>query len=136
MSNEIKDPKFFEGGKAIFTVHNDKGIHYTYKISKKPKWPFCIYVLTGPDNNSNYTYLGVYNPNNFRVYLTGKSKYKDDTMMVKVIRWAVARIGSGKPVPEGYGIKHDGRCCRCGRRLTTPESVDSGIGPECRKRMG
>ena len=135
MKNEIKDPNFFEGGKAIFTVHNNKGKHYTYKIQKKPKWPFCVYVLTGEDNTSNYTYLGTYNPRNFKVYLTGKSKYKEDSMIVKVVRWAITRVSSGKPVPEGYGIRHDGRCCRCGRLLTTPESIEAGIGPECRKKV-
>jgi len=135
MSNEIKDPKFFEGGKAIFTVHNNKGNHYTYKIRKPENKPFFIYVLTGPDNNSSYTYLGIYNPRNLEVYPTEKSKYKKDSTIVKVIQWAVKRVASGKPVPEGYGIKHDGRCCRCRRRLTDPESIDAGIGPECAKRM-
>jgi hypothetical protein len=26
---------------------------------------------------------------------------------------------------------HEGRCGRCGRRLTVPDSIASGYGPEC-----
>jgi hypothetical protein len=32
MSNEIKSPSFFEGGKAIFTVSNPSGEHELYRI--------------------------------------------------------------------------------------------------------
>jgi hypothetical protein len=28
-------------------------------------------------------------------------------------------------------VWHEGRCGRCGRALTVPESVERGIGPEC-----
>ena len=27
------------------------------------------------------------------------------------------------------------KCCRCGRKLTTPESIADGIGPECREAL-
>ena len=26
---------------------------------------------------------------------------------------------------------HEGRCGRCGRKLTVPESIEAGYGPEC-----
>ncbi len=35
---------------------------------------------------------------------------------------------------KNYG-KQIGRCGACGRRLTDPESIDNGIGPECIKRF-
>jgi hypothetical protein len=49
-----------------------------------------------------------------------------------VIRWAVKAVAKGS-LPEGYKIQHEGKCCRCGRTLTTPESIERGIGPECVK---
>ena len=38
-------------------------------------------------------------------------------------------------VDKGFNLHHEGRCCRCGRVLSTPESCDRGIGPECWKHL-
>ena len=137
MQNSIKDIRFFSGGKAIFTVGNDKGNHYTYKI-RQPKGenkPFFVSMLTGPMNDYDYTYLGIYNPNALNVYLTKKSKYNEESIPVKVIRWAIRQIANKATLPVGYSIQHEGKCCRCGRTLTVPESIESGWGPECIKHF-
>jgi hypothetical protein len=135
--NDIKNPKFFSAGRAIFTVDNGKGTHYTFRIGRREETqPFFVGLLTGPCNESNYTYMGIYNPDNHDVRLTPKSKYNNDTQPVKVIRWALKQISEGKPLPEGYSIKHEGKCCRCGRTLTDPTSIELGIGPECREKFG
>lgn len=133
--NTINDIKFFQGGNALFTVGNNKGEHYTFKI-RQPKGdnkPFFVSILTGPQNESDYTYLGLYNPKTKYVALTTKSKYNQESTPVRVIRWAIKIVDSNKDIPEGYTIQHEGRCCRCGRTLTTPESIQKGIGPECQK---
>jgi Family of unknown function (DUF6011) len=131
--NEIKNIKFFEGGKAIFTVSNPKGEYYTFKILHPKKKPFFVSLLNGPDNTSNYVYLGIYNPQNFQIYLTEKSKFNTESTPVKVVRWAIKQISLNKQMPYGYKIQHENKCCRCGRKLTTPESIENGIGPECIK---
>ena len=135
VSHQITSPVFFEGGNAIFTVTNPMGKHYTYKIRHPDKKPFFVSLLTGPDNCTNYTYLGMYIPQNKTVKLTEKSKFTEDSTPVKVIRWAIQMIADNKPLPKGYSILHEGRCCRCGRLLTTQESIINGIGPECMKMM-
>jgi hypothetical protein len=33
-------------------------------------------------------------------------------------------------------VWHEGRCGRCGRKLTVPESIESGFGPECASILG
>lgn len=135
--NEIKDKRFFSAGRAVFTVDNGKGQHYTYRIGhSKPEQPLFVGLLTGPNNEADYTYLGIYNPESHQVRLTAKSRYTEETAPVKVIRWAIKQVVEGKPLPEGYSVKHEGKCCRCGRTLTTPESVERGIGPECWEKMG
>lgn len=135
--NEITNPKFFSAGRAVFTVDNGKGTHYTYQIGhSKPEQPLFVGLLTGPNNESDYTYLGIYNPENHQVRLTAKSKYTEETQPVKVIRWAIKQIAEGKELPEGYSVKHEGKCCRCGRTLTDPISIDRGVGPECWEKMG
>ena len=135
MNNLINDVKFFQGGNAIFTVKNDKDKHYTYRI-RQPKGnnkPFFISLLTGSDNTESYTYLGIYNPLSNNVILTQKSKYTNESTPVKVIRWAIKKINEKSSIPNGYSIQHEGKCCRCGRTLTTPNSINNGIGPECIK---
>jgi hypothetical protein len=128
MQNPIKSTEFFSGGNALFTVSNPQGTRYTFRIRKpKPDMPFFVSLLTGPDNESSYTYLGIYVPQIQAIRLTSKSRYTEDSLPVKVLRWAVKL----PKLPEGYAIQHEGRCCRCGRTLTVPESIDAGIGPEC-----
>jgi hypothetical protein len=135
--NEIKSPKFFEAGSAIFTVGNNKGEHYTFRIGRKEETqPLFVSLLTGPQNTSDYTYLGIYNPTTGSVGLTKASKFNEDSVPVRVVRWALNQVRNNKELPSGYSIQHAGRCCRCSRVLTTPESTRLGWGPECAKLMG
>ena len=126
--------EFLEAGHAIFTVSNPSGEYYTYKVSAphdqseiKPIW--FISVLTGPDNTTDYSYLGILVDN--KVRWTAKSKFNAETKQFKVVEWAINLILTDGTLPDGYKIAHIGKCARCGRPLTTPESLESGIGPIC-----
>ena len=139
MNNTITSSQFFTAGHALFTVSNPAGEHYTYKImrakenEKFDSTPLFVSLLTGPDNTSNYTYMGILDTGikNMCLRLTQKSKYAPDTRPVKVFNWVMFTVNSGKTMPEGYSLHHEGRCARCGRLLTVTESVQSGFGPEC-----
>jgi len=136
MNNTIQFD-FLTAGNAIFTVSNSEGKHYTYRIRKpKPDAPYFVQVLTGPDNTGDYTYMGIFNPQPTEpsqiLKLTQKSKMNSDSIPVRVFRWAATLLKNNMPLPEGYAIQHEGRCCRCGRTLTVPESIEDGIGPECK----
>jgi len=141
--NEIKNKDFFRGGNAVFTIHNDKGDHFTFKIrqcqydregNKVDNGPFFVSLMTGSDNERSYSYMGIFNTKTYYVHPTKGTKVRDQKAW-KVLEWGIGMILQGKVVPEGYGIKHEGKCCRCGRRLTTPKSIELGIGPECERRM-
>ena len=108
-------------------------VHYTFKINHQESKPYFVSLLTGPDNYLNYNYLGIYIPQKLEIKLTQKSQFKKDSLPVKVIQWAIKMIALNKSIPQGYSIQHENKCCRCGRRLTTPESIERGIGPECIK---
>lgn len=130
------DRSFVTAGEAIFTVANPEGDHYTYRVDHKEassEWPeaWFISLLTGPDNISDYTYLGKLNVATGAVQLTKKSAYTDGSLPVKVIRWALRRVWADDDMPDGYEVHHEGRCGRCGRTLTAPSSIDRGIGPVC-----
>ena len=131
---------FVLAGKSIFTADNGKGDWYTFKVkSKKANANFpetwFIYLMTGPSNEKDYTYLGLLEPFSGRVRLTQKSTFTDDSKPVKVLRWVFGIIWNNGELPQGYDVHHENRCGRCGRLLTVPESVLSGIGPECANRI-
>jgi hypothetical protein len=98
--------------------------------------PFFVGVLTGPDNASSYQYLGqIVRSGEGEVYQHGrKSRIGEDAPSAKAARWYLTRLLAGQPTP-GVEVFHDGHCGRCGRLLTVPESVATGIGPECAQRM-
>ena len=135
--------QFLLAGHAVFTVSNGKGGHHTFRVTKpddfSPDRPtYFVAALTGPDNTSDYTYLGLIDTRTGGVRLTAKSKFAADSPSYKVGSWAVKRVFTevATPLPEGYKIEHAGRCGVCGRPLTTPESIECGIGPVCLERLG
>jgi len=38
-------------------------------------------------------------------------------------------------MPPQMDVHHEGRCGRCNRKLTVPESIENGLGPECAGKM-
>lgn len=127
--------EFITAGRAVFTVENPTGEHYTFQVAKKEspgRDPiYFAYLLTGPDNTSDYTYLGVFDVRSGDVRLTAKSRMNEESTPVRVIRWVSSIVWRGRSLPEGYAARHEGRCGRCGRVLTTPESISLGLGPHC-----
>jgi hypothetical protein len=139
--------KFFVAGKAVFTIEVPEAFynamktnpHYTYRIRVKEatdKFPETYFVdlLSGPDNHSNYTYMGILNPETGSFALTSKSKVTDNCWSVRLFRRAMACIFEGKTEDverAGFNVHHEGRCGKCGRRLTVPESIKTGLGPIC-----
>jgi hypothetical protein len=126
-------------GHATLTLSSQRtGNRYTYKINQakddngQPKAFWFVGLLTGPDNVNSYTYMGVLN-GEFK--LTSKSRYSADSIPVRAFQFFWRHIDAGQLPPE-MEIRHEGSCGRCGRKLTVPASVDSGIGPECARRMG
>lgn len=134
--------QFLTGGHAIFTLTNPAGEYYTYRITEPkdfndsyPVW--FVSLLTGPNNTQDYTYLGIMRKDRdsgaLFITTTAKSKFDKDSKPVKVVQWALKKIQEGQ-FPEGYKAEHIGRCAVCGRPLTTPASLESGIGPICEGR--
>ncbi len=135
--------EFILAGKAIFTVGNDKGDHYTFKVTKKEPKPgsyyntpsFFVNLLTGPDNQSDYTYMGILKPDLFTCMPTKASQFTLASQPMRVFNWALRLVATDSPAPKGYFMEHEGRCGRCARVLTVPESISSGFGPECSGRI-
>lgn len=130
---EIEEQKkFIFGGNAYFTIENpDTGNRFTYRISKAIKTEeedlFWVSLLRGPDNTSDYSFMGLIKGGEYR---HSKKKMSEDSKAAVAFRWWYGHLIKGS-IPTKINFYHCGRCCVCGRLLTTPESVKAGIGPKC-----
>ena len=125
------DIDFIMAGKATFTIANPNNDRYTFKVEYSDALDRTfVYLMTGPSNEIDYTYMGMIV--NYSFIITRKSKFSHDSMPVKVFEYALLIAQGKKPLPTGYFFEHNGKCGRCGRKLTTPESIKSGLGPICR----
>lgn len=124
-------------GKATLTLSSVKtGARYTYKVRRADKGKGNVHfvtLLTGSDNETAYTYIGMIKGNAF--VLTAKSKMTADAMPVKAFDFYTRHVVAAKHLPDCLEVRHNGHCGRCGRTLTVPESIDNGIGPECIKHI-
>lgn len=129
--------RFIEAGNARFTVVNPAtGNRFTFKVRtpEDNNGLRFVSVLTGSDNEGDYTYLGTVFPDgNFRV--TRKSRISPDAPSAKAFAWLWKRLQTGGDLAPAQ-VWHEGTCGRCNRALTVPSSIAMGIGPECAAKMG
>jgi len=126
---------FILAGNATFTVRSQKtGNRFTFKVSKpSEETPHFVSLLNGADNENSYVFLGSIFGG--KQYVHGKrSKVSVEAPSAKAARWVVSRVLEGKAL-DGCEIWHEGKCGRCGRKLTVPESIESGLGPECATKV-
>jgi Family of unknown function (DUF6011) len=133
-----------QNGSATITLESLKtGNRFTYKISQARDKETgiaqdCYFVglLCGPNNDSDYKYIGRIARS---VFWSGRKYPKPgdiskDAPSVRAFDWAWRALARGE-LPDQLAVWHEGKCGRCGRKLTVPESVASGFGPECRGKV-
>lgn len=134
-SNKITDTKqalkFMFAGKSVFTFINTKtGNRFTYKIkSAKNSNIFFVSVLTNPDV---YSYIGICVEGNYNH--GKKSNISKDAQSVKVFEYILNKLKSDN-LSDFLEVWHEGFCGKCGKRLTVPSSILTGIGPDCIKKL-
>lgn len=135
MRQQLTDPEqiktFILAGNATVTLVSAKtGARFTYKIQHpEDKTPHFIRVLTGADNENDYAFLGsIFSES---TYVHGRrSSIGEDAPSARAWAWFWSRLTSGGDLSD-VEIWHEGRCGRCGRKLTVPESIATGLGPVC-----
>tara|TARA_R110000765_G_scaffold347472_1_gene437578 strand:+ start:494 stop:940 length:447 start_codon:yes stop_codon:yes gene_type:complete len=132
---------YITGGKATFTLTSAKsGNHFTFKANTaksddaKAYPPLFIKVLDGPDNswNGDWLYLGYIAADSDA--LKAGRKGHPEAPSYKALDWTLRKLFETGLIPAEVTIQHEGSCCRCNRQLTHPNSIASGIGPECSKK--
>jgi hypothetical protein len=129
--------RFLTGGNATFTLLNLQtkqrctlrvsGRRSNHTVGTKS---LLIEEQTGQDNVRDFTCIGTFMPD----WLL--TLFKRTGRGTATIAWLHRKLWSPGFVafPPTVRFMHAGRCCRCGRVLTVPESIASGIGPECARR--
>ena len=145
MTRQITDiaqiRSFITAGNALFTiVSKGTGARKTFLLEQAPLKPgyekpgYLAKILAGPDNTRDYRYVGfVYHGRDGRLRIKPGRSNGDAAV---ALDWFLGFVSTGtmdrfEKIAEFW---HAGRCGRCGRLLTTPESVASGLGPVCAER--
>jgi hypothetical protein len=124
------------GGHGRFTLVG-KEHRYTYRVrmgdasaDNRPPMRF-IDVLVGPDNSRDYKYCGYISPSS----VFGHRAKLNPSPAGRALQWYLDAVIAKKWDKAAQAtFYHEGVCCACGRALTTPESIEAGIGPVCATR--
>lgn len=117
------------------TITNPKGEHRTFRIRTMrgnfAKGSRVVELLTGPNNEQDYQGFGFINQVMDGIKVRVWKKHSESKLFR---RFAELMENPNKFTKEGYIYQHEVKCRVCNRTLTTPESIELGIGPECRNK--
>lgn len=115
---------------GYYTVVREDGSHRTYRLETMKKDSnfapnkTVLGMLTGPENTRSYTNMAFVDSRGVFCW----KRFKEREVEVREDWKAI--VGDPSESGKRYALK-SGRCYRCGRMLTTPESLGVGIGPIC-----
>jgi len=138
---------------GTWTIKSPAGGHRTLRVrtilsESDLRGSRIVELLVGPDNERDYKGFGFVLSDGICVWKRCRSDAGRDEACVDGYRWNAAwsdfekvahmllslmtRPAGGYFGGEGYTVEGEKRCLRCNRKLTTPESIEAGLGPECR----
>ena len=91
--------------------------------------PVWVEVMDGPDNESHFSFVGTLWGNTLVPSKFAKAAPGKVAQAKVMLDWTLAAAAKGDL--RTVRVQHSGCCGRCGRKLTVPESIDIGLGPEC-----
>lgn len=142
MAGQFTDPDvcmhYMLAGSATITIVGQT-TRYTYKVTMKhedqsrpPVW--FVALLAGPDNESDFQYLGMINHGRFNA--TRASRMREGSKPFDAFKCVWHWLVDLHRMPSNAQLWHEGRCGRCNRKLTVPTSIATGFGPECAGKVG
>lgn len=128
---------FIFAGRSIFTLENTTTNTYiTFKIrqiKKKGKLVpnnFGISCKGVGSLMAGFIFLGFLHLERKSFKRWGEHKDNPSFIGYKTLFWLFRNLENLENFPN-LELYHEGICCKCGRTLTVPESIDTGIGPKC-----
>lgn len=125
-------------------VNKVTGEHRTFKISTKPEdskfapGERVVALLSGPDNESSYTGFGFVRKTDDGIYVwkTKQGIYGQPSPFDHYARMLTGMFLGDERWTSRYTIEGAKCCLMCNRKLTHPESLETGYGPECATKLG
>lgn len=117
---------FILAGNSLVTFKSLRtGKHYTYKVRKKKTENIWFVSVLYDPSGQNYNYIGCITREGKFVH-TKKSQIGEESESFQAFKWVWYNRSSDR-----VEVWHEGKCGRCGRTLTEPESIKRGFGPIC-----
>ena len=119
--------KFIFAGNSTVTFLNTKTSNrFTFKVKKSKNSNFYfVSVLTNPEM---YQYIGTVVDD---IFTHGKkSKISLDAQSVRTFEYVLTKLKINN-LPDFIEVWHEGKCGKCGKKLTDPISIERGYGPFC-----
>ena len=110
----------------------------SYRSGARNRWygcpeaslPVYVDVMDGSDNNVNFAFVGELVNGRLRVSSAAKADRQFQHKSKTILDWTLNAASRGDLKTVRCLVSE---CCgRCGRKLTVPLSIESGLGPECR----
>jgi hypothetical protein len=133
---------------GFFTITSPTGEHRTFQVKTVLKGSLegkrTLGLLEGPNNTSDYRPFAFVNDNGITVWRKNRGQPDTETGEVKAsfhekaarLIWNLLTVENSGFEKQGFRVEISKRCLVCNRVLSTPESLEIGIGPECLKKSG
>ena len=135
MDNEISKEhleKFLFAGDCWFTLQSKRTNRYfTYNIYKKGT--SSIWFLKVRDiKNTIYSGYIRKTGNGYKYFHGIDVPIGKGDIRIVAFMWFLEHMND-KDILSKISIRHIGKCCKCGKALTDPQSINLGAGPYCAK---
>ena len=134
MENEVKCniSDFILGGKSDFTIFQEPDIQVKYRVVLNDSGNVW-FVYTETEGSKKVSYQGYFTKSKPYTFKVGKKPdIKINSKAIKGLMWVLNHASN---LPSTVHILHHGKCSMCGRQLKDAESLASGLGPTCRKKV-
>jgi hypothetical protein len=134
--------EYVVAGNSYFTMFSHKtGKYLSYTLKRKDsfqgKYEY-VYFVKKAGGSENGVFLGtLFFGDNAFSYKLGKDtiKSEENEKRLQSLTYVLNHLARGD-FSMPLSVYHHGKCGKCGRKLTTPESILTGLGPECSKMLG
>ena len=137
--NPLSLPRLFFAGRAVLTFFNpatEKHITVHVKQARdkkdrKVRLPiFFVNISLLGDKEQGMVFAGTI----FQDTMTYKPAKNliPNSQLAQVFNFVLNAVAHPHLLrTKGISLLHEGRCARCGLRLTTPQSIERGLGDDC-----
>jgi hypothetical protein len=133
---------FFAGNSTLTFRNNQSETHMTVRVKqakdkedRKKKLPiFFVNVSLLDDKTTGFVFAGTFFTDTMVMKLSKHAP--SDSRIGQVMSWIFRAVHNPQILKDkNVSLLHEGRCCRCALPLTHPESINTGLGPDCLKIM-